>query len=156
MCSIFSSLTIMGLAIVLFILVIILAVTGFVGYRWFQCVNQNGSASNVATYSFSFPSMTCSAKTCVTGYTMDSTGNCNPYIITNNSDISAPYSNLATYTGHPSDCWNFCTTKQPTFAYASVQPAGASTTCYCKDPISTAKTISTSNGGFVMTKGPPP
>ncbi len=67
----------MGAGAVIFglVLVTLIAFLSFVAYKWNQCRTKDGSASNVASYTFSFP-FSCTANACVSGFTLDSTGNC--------------------------------------------------------------------------------
>lgn len=67
----------MGAGVVIAVVLLLVVVTFFavVGFKWNQCNTRDGKSSNVASYVFSFP-FTCSANTCVSGFTLDSTGNC--------------------------------------------------------------------------------
>jgi hypothetical protein len=64
-----------GAVIVVMILLGVIAFLSVVGYKWNQCKNRDGKSSNVASYVFSFP-FSCSANTCVSGFTLDKSGNC--------------------------------------------------------------------------------
>jgi hypothetical protein len=69
----------MTTALIVIIVVLLIAVAVFVGvmmYKKDACSKQDGKSSNVASYVFSFP-FTCSANTCVSGFTLDSaSGKC--------------------------------------------------------------------------------
>jgi hypothetical protein len=64
-----------GVVIAVVLMLVVIAFLSVVGYKWNQCKNRDGKSSNVASYVYSFP-FTCSANTCVDGFSLDSTGNC--------------------------------------------------------------------------------
>jgi len=66
-----------GAVILGLVFLLVIVFLSVVLYKMNQCRNKDGSASNVASYSFSFP-FSCTANACVSGFTLDSTGNCVP------------------------------------------------------------------------------
>jgi hypothetical protein len=141
-----------GAVIVVMILLGVITFLSVAGYKWNQCKNRDGKSSNVASYVFSFP-FTCSANTCVSGFTLDKSGNCvadatttwTPMNSTDISGIGVRFSNGGDYMSGSSvsNCQAACASTDACDAFAFDT---TNNVCYMKtskNPPYAKKTVAT-------------